>query len=69
MMLSFPGYRLSVAALVAFLSVTPGVANAAGEKWVTIWGSMPQLTEPANLPPPPFVSETSSASFSGGHNS
>jgi len=23
--------------------------------WVDTWGSMPQLTEPANLPPPPFV--------------
>lgn len=25
--------------------------------WVTAWGSMPQLCEPANLPPPPFVCE------------
>lgn len=24
--------------------------------WVDIWTSMPQLTEPANLPDPPFVS-------------
>jgi len=24
-------------------------------KWVDIWTSMPQLTEPANLPPPPFL--------------
>ena len=24
-------------------------------RWVDTWGSMPQLTEPANLPPPPFV--------------
>ncbi|KAF6819609.1 GDSL-like lipase acylhydrolase [Colletotrichum plurivorum] len=23
-------------------------------QWVTVWGSMPQLTEPANLPPAPF---------------
>jgi hypothetical protein len=23
--------------------------------WVDTWGTMPQLTEPANLPPPPFV--------------
>jgi hypothetical protein len=28
----------------------------AKEEWVTIWGSMPQLTEPANLPPEPYVS-------------
>lgn len=26
------------------------------EKWVTIWGSMPQLCEPHNLPAAPFVS-------------
>jgi hypothetical protein len=25
-------------------------------KWVDTWVSMPQLTEAANLPPPPFVS-------------
>jgi hypothetical protein len=25
-------------------------------KWVDAWTAMPQLTEPANLPPPPFVS-------------
>ncbi|KAH9902089.1 hypothetical protein F4778DRAFT_107729 [Xylariomycetidae sp. FL2044] len=24
--------------------------------WVSIWAAMPQLTEPANLPPAPFVS-------------
>ncbi|KAK0383086.1 hypothetical protein NLU13_9000 [Sarocladium strictum] len=29
-----------------------GCANAT--EWVTIWGTMPQLTEPANLPPAPF---------------
>ncbi|KAF9879311.1 GDSL-like Lipase/Acylhydrolase [Colletotrichum karsti] len=23
-------------------------------EWVTVWGTMPQLTEPANLPPAPF---------------
>jgi hypothetical protein len=25
-------------------------------RWVDAWTAMPQLTEPANLPPPPFVS-------------
>lgn len=25
------------------------------EEWVTVWGTMPQLTEPHNLPPAPFV--------------
>jgi hypothetical protein len=29
-------------------------ANATGH-WVDTWTSMPQLTEPANLPLPPFV--------------
>ncbi|KAJ7689479.1 extracellular GDSL-like lipase/acylhydrolase [Mycena rosella] len=28
-------------------------------QWVDIWTSMPQLTEPANLPPPPFNASTS----------
>lgn len=23
--------------------------------WIDIWTAMPQLTEPANLPPPPYV--------------
>lgn len=31
------------------------------KKWVSIWGSMPQLTEPHNLPPEPFVSGSSIA--------
>ena len=28
------------------------------KKWVSIWGTMPQLAEPHNLPPAPFVSHT-----------
>jgi hypothetical protein len=24
-------------------------------KWIPTWGTMPQLTEPANLPPAPYV--------------
>lgn len=28
-----------------------------GARWVDIWASMPQLTEPANLPSAPFVRE------------
>lgn len=31
------------------------VRGRSGGKWVDIWASMPQLTEPANLPPAPFV--------------
>lgn len=56
-----------LAALVA--SVLPATASALASPptyggitpkprdghWVDTWGTMPQLTEPANLPPPPFV--------------
>ncbi|MDT0268410.1 SGNH/GDSL hydrolase family protein [Streptomyces sp. DSM 44915] len=30
----------------------------AGYRWVGSWTAMPQLTEPANLPPPPFTGDT-----------
>ncbi|KAF8159147.1 extracellular GDSL-like lipase/acylhydrolase [Crassisporium funariophilum] len=47
---------LCTAALVACQDaklerITPGVK---GGHWVDTWTAMPQLTEPANLPPPPF---------------
>jgi hypothetical protein len=29
--------------------------NPSNGHWVDAWASMPQLTEPANLPPAPFV--------------
>jgi hypothetical protein len=29
--------------------------NPSNGHWVDAWASMPQLTEPANLPPSPFV--------------
>lgn len=29
--------------------------NPSHGHWVDAWASMPQLTEPANLPPAPFV--------------
>lgn len=29
--------------------------NPANGHWIDAWASMPQLTEPANLPPAPFV--------------
>jgi lysophospholipase L1-like esterase len=32
-----------------------GAASQAGAHWVDTWVSMPQLTEPANLPPAPFT--------------
>lgn len=29
--------------------------RGAGQRWVDTWVSMPQLTEPGNMPPPPFT--------------
>ncbi|CAH0002295.1 unnamed protein product [Clonostachys byssicola] len=41
-------------ALHLVLGATAACSNTT--EWVTIWGAMPQLTEPANLPPAPFNS-------------
>ncbi|KAK2023595.1 GDSL-like Lipase/Acylhydrolase [Colletotrichum zoysiae] len=48
-------------ALAALLLLSPLAAQARPRcptrderQWVTIWGTMPQLCEPANLPPAPF---------------
>ncbi len=43
------------------LGLVLGLSNASihkrhGKHWVDTWVGMPQLTEPANLPPAPFVS-------------
>jgi hypothetical protein len=61
-MFAFPSIGLTAAAAAILLlssavnvNARPGVARDE-KRWVTIWGSMPQLTEPANLPPAPFVS-------------
>ncbi|KAH6972454.1 lipolytic enzyme [Ilyonectria sp. MPI-CAGE-AT-0026] len=49
-----------VTALVAILGFGPTNALSGAKvsrddtNWITVWGSMPQLTEPANLPPAPF---------------
>lgn len=51
-------------ALVAILGFGPTNALSGAKvsrddtNWITVWGSMPQLTEPGNLPPAPFVSST-----------
>ncbi|MEV6260226.1 SGNH/GDSL hydrolase family protein [Streptomyces sp. NPDC051784] len=37
-------------------SPSPGERNA---RWVSTWTSMPQLTEPGNMPPAPFTAEDS----------
>ncbi|MFG3015058.1 GDSL-type esterase/lipase family protein [Streptomyces cinerochromogenes] len=36
-----------------------GTAAGAGRHWVNTWTGMPQLTEPANLPPAPYTGEKS----------
>ncbi|KAK3328883.1 SGNH hydrolase-type esterase domain-containing protein [Apodospora peruviana] len=49
-------------ALTGFLLLCCSGASlvaAAGERWVDIWGSMPQLVEPANLPSPPWNGSSS----------
>ena len=60
---------VAAAALTALVAVVapavgghraPGVAGAAippgaNSHWVDTWVSMPQLTEPGNMPPPPFT--------------
>ncbi|PYH88230.1 SGNH hydrolase [Aspergillus ellipticus CBS 707.79] len=52
-------YRLfTYAAFVALLQSTLSIASDAPH-WVDIWTTMPQLTEPANLPPVPFNSTPS----------
>ncbi|WP_030453501.1 SGNH/GDSL hydrolase family protein [Herbidospora cretacea] len=50
--------RLLVVAVltVALLGVTPALGQGRPD-WVHTWTSMPQLTEPHNLPPAPFTQE------------
>ncbi|MFD9700346.1 SGNH/GDSL hydrolase family protein [Lentzea sp. NPDC059081] len=48
--------RRSFLGLAVTGALTPAVARAApGDRWVGTWVSMPQLTEPGNMPPPPFT--------------
>ncbi|HEX7301862.1 SGNH/GDSL hydrolase family protein [Lentzea sp.] len=48
--------RRSFLGLAVTGALTPAVAKAApGDRWVASWVAMPQLTEPANMPPPPFT--------------
>src|SRR6476646_4586983 len=39
---------------------TQSAAHAADGHWVTTWGCGPQLTEPGNLPPAPFTTDSMS---------
>jgi hypothetical protein len=58
---------LGVSLLLRALSVDGNVFNTSkptiqpnpeNGHWIDTWASMPQLTEPANLPPVPFVCST-----------
>ncbi|MDX8051708.1 SGNH/GDSL hydrolase family protein [Lentzea sp. BCCO 10_0798] len=51
--------RRSFLGLAATGALVPTVARADArrERWVTTWTSMPQLTEPHNMPPPPFTQD------------
>lgn len=67
LMSSFPSlYRAAAVGVLILSSVVDGFPHSLLDRdnthashdlhWVDIWTSMPQLTEPANLPAPPFVS-------------
>jgi lysophospholipase L1-like esterase len=49
------GTLAAVPAIDAHLDHHPGSAPVRAGHWVHTWTSMPQLTEPANLPPAPFT--------------
>ncbi|KAJ7065042.1 SGNH hydrolase-type esterase domain-containing protein [Mycena amicta] len=46
------------ALILTTLVLVGDARGAAGSQWINTWTSMPQLTEPANLPPPPFNGTT-----------
>jgi hypothetical protein len=48
------GVTLLTAVNVASSALLPDVLG--GGHWIDTWATMPQLTEPGNLPPAPFVS-------------
>jgi lysophospholipase L1-like esterase len=52
--------KVATATLAAAVVATPLAARTSGgghpaSHWVDTWVSMPQLTEPGNMPPPPFT--------------
>ncbi|HEU5472588.1 MAG TPA: SGNH/GDSL hydrolase family protein [Actinophytocola sp.] len=48
---------LTAAHAVGGPSGEPAGSPQHGERWVNTWVSMPQLTEPGNMPPPPFTQD------------
>lgn len=64
-MMIFSRLAVLLLGVVVLVKGEDGDQNAAGRKairpnpskghWIDAWATMPQLTEPANLPPAPFV--------------
>lgn len=54
LLLTQPAASASNAALSRRQTTTNHTTNHTTGHWITAWTAMPQLTEPANLPPPPF---------------
>ena len=51
---------VAIAALLILFSSSEGKRHRKRDDrhWVDTWATMPQLTEPANLPPAPYVNLT-----------
>ena len=50
-------FKVAFAAFLLFQSWTAAYVKRQKEnQWVDIWGAMPQLVEPGNLPPAPYAS-------------
>lgn len=64
---NFPLYLLILLSLALPILSTPLPSlqseSQSQSQWVDIWTTMPQLTEPANLPPAPFVCSPSPSSI------
>ncbi|KAL1852056.1 hypothetical protein Daus18300_012338 [Diaporthe australafricana] len=57
-------FKVALAAVFLFQSWTAAYVQKPKEnQWVDIWGTMPQLVEPANLPPPPYATVTRADQF------
>jgi lysophospholipase L1-like esterase len=48
---------LAITGAVAVVSSDRPAAGGSPARWVHTWVSMPQLTEPGNMPPPPFTQD------------
>ena len=53
---AFAGGLAAAVALAGCAAAAAGPGSPGGEGWVGTWGTAPQLTEPANMPPAPGLS-------------